>query len=57
MIRVIVMVITYVILYMWMNAYKQKAHSIVDEGAISYSVTLPDALKYVYTVHFVFGIF
>lgn len=57
MIRVIVMVITYVILYRWMNAYKQKAYSIVDEGAISYSVTLPDALKYVYTVHFVFGIF
>ena len=56
MIRIIIMVIIYVALYAWMSAYKLKSHNIVDEGATSYSVTLPNALKYVYTGCFLFGV-
>ena len=56
MIRITVIAIIYVVLYAWMRSYKLKSHTIVGENTTTYTVTLPDILKYVYTVCFVFGI-
>lgn len=56
MIKTIIMATVYVALYVWMNAYKSKSHNNVTEGVESYSITLPKALKNVYTAIFVFGI-